>query len=211
MPPRAKPPRSDGLPPGEARLGDVVVNLAGSYGYMEDGYYRSQALELQGRAVFPSTQDILDALVVPIALVRARQAGIAVPGHYISNGYFDPPVLLDPINPFMSGHAVVLRPGRRDQVARSMTRNFTYAMCCQELPAGARVGWFRMVLGWTRDPVYRPMAAALWELFRLPMARVRVIRPPEAPPLFSAMETLLPGALTAAERNRLVEGLEWHA
>lgn len=211
MPPRARSPRPPGLPPGEPRLGDVVVNLAGTYGYMEEGYYRSQALELEGRAVFPTTRDILDALVVPIALVRARQAGVPVPPHYISNGFFDPPVLVDPINPFMTGHAVVLRPGRRDQVARSMTRNFTYAMCCQELPEGARIGWFRTVLGWTRDPVHRPMAEALWELFRLPMARVRVIRPPDAPPLFSAMETLLPGALTVAERNRLVEGLEWHA
>jgi hypothetical protein len=188
-----------------------VVNLSDGCSYLEEGYYRSQALEMQGSRVIPGTAEILDAQVVPLALARARLAGIPTPEHYISNGYFEPPALLDPVNPFMSGHALVLRAGRRDQVARSLTRNYTYAICCQELSPGARVSSFRLVLGWTRSPNYRAMGAAVWEAFRLPLARVRIIRPASGRPLFSAIEPLPLASLTPPERAILEEGLEWRA
>ncbi len=199
------------LPPGEPRLGGAVVNLSDGCSYLEEGYYRSLARELAGEPVIPGTADILDAQVVPLALARARLAGIATPEHYISNGYFDPPALLDPVNPFMDGHAVVLRPGRRDQVARSLTRNYTYAICCQDLPPGSRVSWFRAILGRTRAPAYRELAEAVWQTFRMPLARVRVIRPASGEPLFSALRPLSSSSLTAAERSVLERELEWRA
>lgn len=178
---------------------------------MEEGYYRSQALELEGVQVIPGTRDILDAQVVPLALARARLAGIPTPEHYISNGYFDPPVVVDPINPFMSGHSVVLGTGRREQVARSLTRNYTYAICCQELPGGARISTFRMVLGRTTNPRYRELGRQVWEAFRIPAARVRVIRSPGAPDRFSAIEVLAPASLSRREHAVLEQGLEWRA
>lgn len=211
MPPRPSPTLPPPLPPGEPWLGGARVNLSDGCRYLEEGYYQSQALEMLGQEVIPGTADMLDAQVVPLALARARLAGIPTPEHYISNGYFDPPALVDPINPFMSGHALVLRAGRRDQVARSLTRNYTYAICCQELPEGGRISTFRLVLGRTRSPVYRELGRAVWETFRLPMARVRVIRSPGSPPLFSAMEPLSLPSLTRAERAILEEELEWRA
>lgn len=188
-----------------------MVNLSDGCSYLEEGYYRSQALEMQGQQVLPGTAEMLDAQVVPLALAKARMAGIPTPEHYISNGYFEPPAVLDPINPFMSGHALVLKAGRRDQVARSLTRNYTYAICCQELPEGARISTFRLVLGRTRSPEYRALGRSLWETFRLPLARVRVVRSGGRPPLFSAIEPLPVASLTRAERAILAAELEWRA
>ncbi len=186
---------------------ETFVNLHGDYDYLTDGYYVSQDLEDQGRPVAPTCREILDAYVTPLLLEKARLAGIAVPEFYITNSYFEPPVIVDPINPFMSGQQIVLKPGRQERAAKSMSRNYTYAICCQEIPPGSSVKSFRLVLGWCREERYRALAEAVWRTFRIPLATVRVIASPEGPPLLSAIQPMK--KLKARERAHLQKVVTW--
>jgi hypothetical protein len=161
-----------------ARLRDesCIVNLAGNYNYLEHGYYASLDLEADGVDVHPTCKEALDAYVTPLMLEKARLHSVPVPEWYITNGYFEPPVIIDTINPFMTRHSIVEKPGHVDRVAKSMTRNFKYAMCCQEIPHEAKIGTFRAILGWSVVPAHRPLAEALWKIFRIPLSVVRIIQ-----------------------------------
>ncbi len=161
-----------------ARLRDenCIVNLAGNYNYLETGYYASQDLEADRATVHPTCKEALDAYITPLMLEKARLYNVPVPEWYITNGHFEPPVIIDTINPFMTRHSIVERQGHVDRVAKSMTRNFKYAICCQEIPPGAKIGTFRSILGWSVVPMHRPLAEAIWRVLRIPLAVVRVIQ-----------------------------------
>ncbi len=166
------------------------VNLAGTYDYLELPYYRSQDRENAGLEIRPTCREILDAYVTPIFLEKARLAGLPIPEYYITNSYFEPPVVVDPINPFMTKSRIVLKANRRESVARSMTRNFTYAMCCQDIPQGARVVYCRAVLGWCATRKYEAAAEAIWRSFNIPLARVRLLELADGTMLFSDVSQL---------------------
>lgn len=185
------------------------VNLSGDYRYLTAGYYASQDMEATGKPIHPTCKEILDAYIVPLFLEKARLAGLQTASYYITNDHFEPPVIVDSINPFMSRQSVVLKSGHQERVARSLTRNFTYAICCQELPAAARIGHFRAVLGWSLAQRYRPLAAAVWQVFRLPLATVRVIVAPKGHILFSHLEPLPFSSLTARELQYIRARVTW--
>jgi hypothetical protein len=153
------------------------VNLTGDYSYLSNGYYYSQDLENGGMAVHPTCREAMDSYIVPLFLEKASLAGLRIPTYYITNDYFEPPVVVDTVNPFMTRQSIVRKAGHQERVSKSLTRNYTYAICCQELPPEARVGEFRAVLGWSTAPRYRGLATSIWEVFRIPLAIVRVIVP----------------------------------
>jgi hypothetical protein len=185
------------------------VNLRGDYRYMTSGYYTSQDWEAVDKPVHPTCKEILDAYIVPLFLERARLAGVKIPAYYITNDFFEPPVIVDSINPFMSRQSIVLRSGHQERVSKSLTRNFTYAICCQELPVGARIGHFRAVLGWSVRRRYRPLAAAIWEIFRVPLARVRVIMLANQEVLLSGLRPLPCERLSVRERDYVQKRVTW--
>lgn len=185
------------------------VNLAGDYDYLTSGYYLSQEAAAEGKRVHPTCKEILDAYVAWLFLEKARLAGLAVPEHYVTNDYFEPPVVIDPINPFMSRYAVVHKPSQQTRMARSLTRNFTYAICCQELPEGGRIGWFRCVLGRSGSPRYRTLAQAVWEVFRIPLAKVRVITLRDGGALLSGVYPLAFHRLRRRELDAIDREVEW--
>lgn len=187
----------------------VFLNLHGDYDYLTAGYYVSQDLEARGLPVAPTCREILDGYVTPLFLEKARKAGLPVPDWYLTNSYFEAPVLVDPVNPFMSGQSIVRKPGHQERVAKSMSRNYTYAMCCQELPEGAAVRVFRAVVGWSADERYRDLADAFWRVFRIPLAVVRVVVPPGGDPLLSAVQPMK--KLKLRERKHLGRVVTWPA
>lgn len=191
--------------PSESRF----VNLSGDYSYLTSGYYRSLDLECAATPCSPTCIEALDAYIVPLFLEKAKLSGLPVSGYYMTNEYFDPPVILDTVNPFNARQSMVLKEGHRDRVAASMTRNFTYAVCCQELPEGGRVGRFRQLLGWTSAPQYRPLASAVWETFRVPLGVVRVIVKPDGDVLLSGMAPLPFHKLTPAELAHVQKVVRW--
>ena len=104
---------------------DFLINLRGVYEYMGSPYFISQELESAGYEVHPSCKEMLDGYITPILLEKAQISNIPVPAYYISNGYFEPPVIIDPINPFMIKSRTVLKPNNNEKAARSMTRRFS--------------------------------------------------------------------------------------
>jgi len=189
--------------------GGSLVNLAGNYDYLELPYYISQDLELEGKNIHPTCKEMLDAYITPIFLEKAQIAGLPVPEYYISNGYFEPPVIIDPINPFMIRSRIVHQPSRVKSVSKSMTRNFTYAICCQEIPSGAEVGYFRAVIGWCVSARYREIARSIWEVFHIPLAKVRVLTLADGRILLSDISQLLFKDLKKRERQHLEGEVQW--
>lgn len=194
-----------------ARVTDsgTLVNLAGNYDYLSDGYYLSQDYENDSQSIRPSCREMLDAYVPPLFLEKARLAGIDVPEYYISNGYLEPPVIVDPINPFTLKGRIVWKSGRAKSIARSLTRNYTYAVCCQEIPEGGQVAYFRSVLGWALQPGFRELSGVVWEVFGIPLARVRVIRTGTNQFLLSDISPLLMEDVSVRERDYLEERVLW--
>jgi hypothetical protein len=109
----------------------------------------------------------------------------------------------------MSRESVVLKTGHQERVARSLTRNFTYAICCQELPASARIGRFRAILGASLVERYRPFAAAIWHVFRMPLVRARVIVVADGEVWYSALQPLPFQQLTARELRYIQTQVTW--
>lgn len=185
------------------------VNLAGDYDYLAEGYYASLDVHIQGKAVRPTCREAVDAYVPPVFLEKARAAGLTTPSYYITNGYFEPPVVVDSVNPFMFRQSIVLKAGHQEQIAKSLTRNFKYIICCQEIPSGGRVGWFRCVLGWSVTSRYRTVAAEVWRAFSIPLAKVRVIVQSDGTPLLSGIWPLPFAALTPKEIRHLRQVITW--
>ena len=188
---------------------DMLVNLAGNYDYLSDGYYLSQDYEIDGYVIRPSCREMLDAYIPPLFLEKAGLAGLPVPDFYISNGFFEPPVIVDPINPFTLKGRVVWKAGKAKSIAKSLTRNFTYAVCCQEIPPGGKVKYFRSVLGWAIQPELRELSHLVWEVFGIPLARVRVIHTADDRYLLSDISPLFPEDLGVKETAYLKEHLLW--
>ncbi len=185
------------------------VNLAGDYRYMTPGYYTFQDLEVTTKPVHPTCKEILGGYIVPLFLEKARQAALPVPAFYTANEYFEPPAVVDSINPFMFRQCIVWKPRHQERVSKSLTRNFTYAICCQELPSGARIGYFRAILGWSMARRYRALAAALWEIFHIPLAVVRVIVLVHGDTLVSGLQPLPLRCLTARELSHVHKRVTW--
>ena len=185
------------------------INLSGDYDYLTGGYYLSQELELKGEPVHPTTGEVLDAYVTPLFLQKAEDADLPVLPWYITNGYFEPPVLIDTMNPFMNRQKVVRSQEQQDRSAKSLTRNYTYAVCVQELPEGARIRHFQGVLGWSSEPSRRQAAREIWELFRIPIAKIRVVEAPDGTLYHSGLWPLAWSGLKHRERRHLEETLTW--
>jgi len=190
-------------------LGNCYLNLFGDYDYLDHSYYVSQEYENRGAHILPTCKEMLDAYIPPIFLEKAKRANISVPEHYISNGYFEPPVIVDPINPFMLKSRVVLKPGREKSIAKSMTRNYTYAICCQKLDTGDEVVKFRSVLGWCTNPEFRQLSKFVLEVFHVPLATVRVVVKKNGAMLLSDISPLEFNDLRATEFEYLEGKISW--
>ena len=183
------------------------VNLSGDYSYLLSGYYDSLDAELAGLSIIPTTRDALDAYVVPIAMEKARAAGLAVPDYEIvTEKLLPPPVLAYPINPFMDRGELVSDKDTLKQRRKALTMSGKYAVICQRLTGNYRVDVARCVLGKCLTEEYRDLAAEVFGVFRLPLMRVRVIVS-ATDYLLSALEPLPFDSLTLNEK-KLLEGLE---
>jgi len=186
-----------------------LVNLAGNYDYLELPYYISQDFENGGQRVHPTCEEALDAYVTPLFLEKARLAGLPVATYYITNNYFEPPVVIDSVNPFMIRSRVVMKPGREQSVAQSLTRNYKYSICCQEIPDGAKLKYFRAVMGWCNAVKYRNAAAEIWRIFGIPLARVRIIENADGSIFYSDLSQLPFEKLNKVELAYLRTLLSW--
>ncbi len=191
----------------------IYVNLAGDYGYLGDGYYRSMEAEHEGLLALPSPAEALDAYVVPLALVKAQAAGIPIPTWEIANDNqvsIEPPLIAYPVNPFQSQGIVISDEAALDAAAKSVSMSGKYAFVLQQLQPDSRVDTLRLVLGRCLKPEYGELAQQLWQTFHLPLARVKIIVT-EKLYLFSAIEPLGKEELTQNEKAIIKEAGLWRA
>lgn len=182
-------------PPAGGRL-----RLSGNYEYLTEGYYECQDAELAHRGeVMPTCADALDAYVVPIALEKASKAGVAVPDWILTHEYFPVPAVCYGVNPFSRRYAVVRDESARESVAKKLTWNFKYSMCCQRISAATEVVEFRMIGGRTEQQEFAGWADRVFSIFRIPIATVRLLRNGRLE--LSAIEILPYRFLTPTERG----------
>jgi len=197
---------------GDAPSGGVaadLANMAGDYGYLASGYYGSLDAELSGLDLIPTTADALDAYVVPIAMEKARLAGVLVPAFHLTTSRFPaPPLMAYPVNPFSEKGELLVDAAAIEARRNGLTYTGKYAVLCQELPPDYRIDVVRCVLGRTLVPEYAAFARAVFGTFRLPLARVRVIVTPKAY-LLSALMPLPLAQLTPEERAMVAELGSW--
>jgi hypothetical protein len=186
-------------------LPDLLFNMSGDYSYMSEGYYESLDAELEGLRVFPTTSDALDAYVVPIAMEKARLHGMSTPDYEIVVDKLTPPVLAYPVNPFSSKYQLVLPGDDLEAKLKTLTSSGKYATICQQLPADYRIDVVRCILGMTLTEAYDGFAKKVFEVFKLPLMRVRVLVT-TSDYLLSAIESLPFEELTLNEK-KLLEGV----
>jgi len=186
-----------------------VANLAGDYTYLTSGYYASLDAELAGLRVLPTTAEALDAYVVPLAMAKASRAGLLVPEHEIITDRFPAaPLMAYPINPFSSKGELLLDVAAIEARRKGLTYTGKYAVLVQHLPLDYRLDTLRLVLGRTLIPEYEEVAGQLFELFRLPLMKVRMIVSTRSYQL-SAIEPLPFSELSEEERGELAALGKW--
>lgn len=188
-----------------AGFGASHLNMAGDYSYMSEGYYDSLDAELAGLQVMPTTAEALDAYVVPIAMEKARLGGLSTPDYDIITDKFPKlPVLAYAVNPFSSMFDIITEGDDLKAKHKGLTMTGKYATLCQQLPADYRIDVVRCVLGRSLVEEYADFARRVFELFRLPLLRVRVIVS-TTEYLLSAIEPLPYDELTLNEKKLLTE------
>jgi len=178
-----------------------LVNVSGNYEYLTEEYYRCQDAELAGGTLpSPTCADALDAYIVPVALEKAAMAGLPVPDWFLTNEYFQPPAVVDAINPFSRRFAVVRSEAECATAAKQLSWNFKYSFCVQRISDATELVEVRMVAGRTEQPDYADWASLVYAVFALPVASIRLLC--TGPVVqFSAIGMLPWRTLTATERR----------
>lgn len=187
---------------------DHLYNMHGDYTYLTEGYYKSLDAELSGRKIRPTTEEALDAYVVPLAVRKAQLSALKTPGYQIVTEKIVPPVLAYPINPFSSKCEIIIEKEDVEKKLKTLTLNGKYAVICQALPADYRIDVMRCILGITLEEEYKEFAAAVFKAFNIPLMRIRAIVTANEY-LFSAIEPLSYHELTIKEKKLIEELGSW--
>jgi hypothetical protein len=189
----------------------VLANLHGDYGYLGEGYYRSLEAEARAHQIVPTTKEALDAMVVPIALAKAERHGLPVPdAEIVTDRFLAPPIMAYPINPFSIRGELLLDAAAIEARRKGLTYTGKYAVQCHRLPPDHRIDVIKVVVGRCTIDEYGDYARTLFECFRLPLMRVRVIVTTRAY-LLSALEPLPFRQLADADRRLLEGAITWPA
>jgi RimK-like ATPgrasp N-terminal domain len=187
------------------------VNLSGDYSYMLSGYYDSLDAELSKLEVIPSTQEALDAYVVPIAMEKAKLNKLAVPQYEIIIDKLPPPPMMAyPINPFFNTGELITEKENLEQRRKALSMTGKYAVLCQKLEGDYRIDVVRCIMGKTLNYAYEDFAREVFDIFRIPLMRIRVIVVAKEYQL-SAIEVLPFDDLTLNEKKLLSEMGSWQS
>ena len=191
--------------------GVQYVNLSGDYSYLSSGYYDSLDAELSNLKIIPTSQDILDAYVVPIAMEKARVNDLATP-HYdiITDKLPPPPMMAYPVNPFFSTGELIADKEKLEQRRKALSMTGKYAVLCQKLEGDYRIDVVRCIMGKCLNEPYELFAQDVFEIFRIPLMRTRVIVVSKEYQL-SAIEALKYEELTLNEKKLLSEMGSWQS
>jgi hypothetical protein len=192
-----------GLPSSE----QLWLNLHGDYTYMTEGYYISLDAEVRGKRVYPSTQEMLDAYAAPLAVEKAKLQGLPVLEGRIINFPHDvkPPLIAYPVNPFSTGYEIIENKEEVETKVKRITMSGKFAAHVQQLPSNFRIDTVRCIMGRTLVNEYRDFVKRVFEIFHLPLMKIKTVVTPDCY-LLSSIEPLIIGDLTLNEK-RVLEGM----
>jgi len=181
----------------------VLHVVSANYSYKTEPYYTILRLELEGKAVLPSSASVIDAYVVPICLERAHLAGIPVCEWGISQGYTPLPAILYGLNYYATAaeYAVVHDSGKAKEFVKHITNRGKYPFCYQKLPEGAEIGSCTAIFGRTAGRCTRiaELARQVYELFHIPLVTIVYVRAGERY-LLSSLSPVKSSQLSEKER-----------
>lgn len=187
---------------------DTFFNMYGDYTYLTEGYYESLDTELKGLKILPTTEEAIDAYVVPLAMEKAKLNHISTPEYEIVTDKINPPVIAYPINPYTSKFEIVTENDDLRKKLNAVTMSGKFATLCQRLSEDYRIDIVRSVLGQTLVIEYEEFAKKIFNVYRIPLMKIRVIVT-HSEYLLSAIEPLLFDELTLKEKKFLEELGTW--
>lgn len=183
---------------------EYFINLFGDYTYLTEGYYISLDSELNKEKIIPTTQEALDAYVVPLAMEKAKLNSIPTPDFEIITEKITPPVIAYPINPYTSKFEIVNVNDDLKRKLNTVTMSGKYATLCQKLPTDYRIDIVRSILGKTLVNEYQNYVKLVYHSFRIPLMKIRVIVTSTSY-MLSAIEPLKLEELTLKEKKIIEE------
>ncbi|MGC8765673.1 MAG: RimK-like ATPgrasp N-terminal domain-containing protein [Brevinematia bacterium] len=187
-------------------------NLFGDYSYLQEGYYKSVDFYVKGLKVHPTPKEALDAYIVAIAVEKARKFGINTPESFIITqktriNYF--PVIGYSMNPFSNISFIIEDEKSFSNHIKSLTLSDKYFALIQKLPKGEyRLDTIRCVLGRTNVKEYSEFAESVFNVFKLPLMKIKIIVTPDEY-LFSAIEPLPYNSLSINEKKLIEKMGKW--
>lgn len=187
---------------------DIIFNMLGDYTYLTEGYYISLDEELNNTVISPTSEEALDAYIVPLAMEKAKLNDIPIPDYEIFSDKIIPPVIAYPMNPYTSKFEIVNENDDLKRKFNAVTMSGKYATLCQKLPNDYRIDVIRSVLGKTLFKEYGYFSEKVFEAFKIPLMKIRVIVT-HTKYLFSAIEPLNYDELTLMEKRIIEESGAW--
>jgi hypothetical protein len=181
----------------------VLHVVSANYSYKTEPYYTILRLELEGKAVLPSSASVIDAYVVPVCLEQAHLAGIPVCEWGISQGYTPLPAIIYGLNYYATAeeYAVVRDAGKAKEFVKHITNRGKYPFCYQKLAEGAEIGSCTAIFGKTAGRCSRvaELAGQVYSLFHIPLVTIVYVRSGERF-LLSSLSPVKSSQLSEEER-----------
>jgi len=164
----------------EMYSGNNLFVLSNEYHYKTESYYRIVLRENQnGYKITPSSDEVLDAYVVPICLTKAEMVGIPVCEWGISDTYCPLPSMIYGINYYSdsSKFEVVKDLETAKEAIKKVTHGGKYPFCFQRLPPNSEIKTFSTLFGknTTTDPEICALLEKIYEVFEIPVAKIILI------------------------------------
>jgi hypothetical protein len=153
--------------------------VSDNYFYKSETYYRIVHHEIEGKPTVPSSKDLIEALVVPICLEKARMHGIRVCSWEISYSYAPLPAIAYAIHYYSdpAEYSILRDADVAREVIHHITNHGRYPFCYQPIVESAEVFPIIAVFGETtaEQPELRHLAQTVFTAFRVPLLSMAVV------------------------------------
>ncbi|MBM7408342.1 hypothetical protein HNP85_000014 [Methanococcus maripaludis] len=151
---------------------DCVISK--DYFYKTESYYKLISKEISGKnKVFPSSNDVLDAYIVPVALKRAELAGIPILQWEISSGDVPNPSIVYSVNYFSDPSTYYIVKNREEsrKISKHVTNCGKYPLCYQKVPENFEMVNFSIFFGevCTENENIKQIACKIYKTFKIPL------------------------------------------
>ncbi|WP_048060458.1 RimK-like ATPgrasp N-terminal domain-containing protein [Methanococcus maripaludis] len=148
--------------------------ISKDYFYKTESYYELILKEISGKnKVFPSSNDVLDAYIVPVTLKRAELSGIPIMEWEISSGDVPNPAIVYSVNYFSdpSTYYIVKNREESKRISKHVTNCGKYPLCYQKVPENFEMGNFSILFGQacTENEHIKQLANKIYQTFKIPL------------------------------------------